>query len=159
MNCRFCNINPEKTHVLKEGKFMRVIFSNPRLMPGHLLIVPKRHVKKMSELTKKEQQELWQTIIEFQEKILKNVSSGCDIRQNCRPFQKGSKVKVAHLHVHLQPREIYDELYKKCQIFETGLFKDLPSRELKKFIKIFSHQKPKKIAEETKQRLFTFQGK
>ena len=138
MNCRFCNINPQKTQILKEGKFVRVIFSNPRLMPGHLLIVPKRHVCKFSELNKEEQQELWQTIIEFQKKILKRVSSGCDIRQNCRPFQKSSKLKVNHLHVHLQPREIFDELYKKCQIFETDMFKELSSKELKKFLKIFS---------------------
>ena len=138
MDCPFCNINSERTHVLKEGKFVRVIFSNPSLMPGHLLVVPKRHVEKISELRKEEQQELWKTVIEFQEKILTKVSSGCDIRQNCRPFQKQSKVKVHHLHIHLQPRELFDELYQKCQIFETDIFKDLPSRELNKFLKIFS---------------------
>ena len=138
MNCPFCNIDSKKTHILKKGKFVRVIFSNPRLMPRHLLIVPKEHVEKISELPKEEQLELWKTVVEFQEKILSKVSSGCHIRQNCRPFQKQSKLKVHHLHIHLQPRELFDELYQKCQVFETNVFKDLPTQELKKFLKIFS---------------------
>jgi len=137
-DCPFCNIDPVKTRILDEGKYVRVIFSNPRLMPGHLLIVPKRHVEKPSDLRPEEHRELWNKVVEFQEKILTKISSGCDIRQNCRPFQKQSKVKVHHLHVHLQPRELFDKLYQKCQIFETDIFQELPTTELKKLQKIFS---------------------
>ena len=138
MDCPFCNINSEKTRILKDKKFVRVIFSNPRLMPGHLLIVPKRHIEKLSELNKEEQKELFETIIEFQEKILGKVASGCDIRINYRPFQKQDNLKVNHLHVHLYPRELFDELYDKCQIFEKDIFKDLPPEELDKMLKNFS---------------------
>ena len=138
MDCPFCNINSEKTRILKDKKFVRVIFSNPRLMPGHLLIVPKRHIEKLSELNKEEQKELFETIIEFQEKILSKVASGCDIRINYRPFQKQDNLKVNHLHVHLCPRELFDELYDKCQIFEKDIFKDLPPEELDKMLKNFS---------------------
>jgi len=65
LDCPFCNINPQKTTILKEKNYVRVIFNNPRLMPGHLLIIPKRQVKKISELDKKEQEELFATVIEF----------------------------------------------------------------------------------------------
>ncbi|RLJ00715.1 MAG: hypothetical protein DRP06_01335 [Candidatus Aenigmatarchaeota archaeon] len=71
-NCPFCNINPEKTQILKNGDSVRVIFSNPCLMPGNLLVIPKRHVEKISDLNEEEQQELFKTIIEFQEKFLVN---------------------------------------------------------------------------------------
>ena len=138
MNCPFCNINSEKTRILKEKKFVRVIFSNPRLMPGYLLIVPKRHVEKISELNREERKELFETIIEFQGKILSKIASGCDIRINYRPFQKQDNLKVNHLHIHLHPRELFDELYKKCQIFEKDVFKDLTPEELDKMFKIFS---------------------
>jgi histidine triad (HIT) family protein len=138
MDCPFCNIDKEKTRILKYGKNVQVIFSNPRLMPGHLLIIPKRHVEKISELDKEEQTELFDLIIEFQEKILNKVASGCDIRQNYRPFQKQSNLKKDHLHIHLQPRELFDELYEKCQIFEKDVFKQLSKEELDKFIKIYS---------------------
>jgi len=54
MKCPFCNINSEKTCIIKDKEFVRVIFSNPRLMPGHLLIVPKRHIEKTSESNNEE---------------------------------------------------------------------------------------------------------
>lgn len=138
MDCPFCNINSEKTRILEDKKFVRVIFSNPRLMPGHLLAVPKRHVEKLSELNEEEKKELFETIIEFQEKILSKVASGCDIRQNYRPFQKQDRLKVNHLHFHLHPRELFDELYEKCQVFEKNVFKDSSPEELDKMLKIFS---------------------
>ena len=138
MECPFCNIDLEKTRILKDKKFVRVIFSNPRLMPGHLLIVPKRHVEKLSELNGEEQKELFETIIEFQEKILSKIASGCDIKINYRPFQEQDNLKVNHLHVHLHPRELFDELYEKSQIFEKDIFKDLTPEELDKMLKIFS---------------------
>ena len=122
---------------LKDGNFTRVIFSNPRLMPGHLLVVPKRHVEKISDLDEKERKELFEMIVEFQEKILSRIAPGCDIRQHYRPFQKQDNLKINHLHIHLQPRENFDELYEKSQIFEKDVFKDLQSEELEEMLKIF----------------------
>ncbi len=137
MDCPFCNIKKEKTKVVNEGKYTRVVLSNPRLVPGHLLVVPKRHVEKISELNKEERNELFDKTIESQEKVLFKFANGCDIRQNYRPFQKQDDVKVNHLHIHIQPRELKDELYKKCQIFEKQLlFKPLSEEEKEKFYKL-----------------------
>ncbi len=145
MDCPFCIIDKKQTEIIKDGKYFYVTLSNPRLVPGHLLIIPKRHIEKISELTKKEREELFELIIEFQEKILKKFSSGCDLKQHYRPFIKQSWVKVSHLHFHLQPREFKDELYEKCQRFETekGIFKMLTSKERKKFVKLFGCAKEK----------------
>lgn len=131
MECVFCNYN--KNRVIYEGKNTFVILSNPRLMPGHLLIIPKRHVEKLSQLNKEELNELINLTIKFQEKILNNVAKGCDIRQNFRPFQKQDNLKVNHLHIHLLPRELFDELYEKCQIFEKDVFNKLNDEEINKF--------------------------
>jgi diadenosine tetraphosphate (Ap4A) HIT family hydrolase len=130
MECPFCKINLSRTKILKEGKSARVIFSNPRLMPYHILIVPKRHIEKISELTKEELNEIIDLIIKFEEKILSRISKGCDIRQNYRPFQQQNSLKVNHIHFHLQPRELYDELYKKCQINEVDIFKVVDLKDL-----------------------------
>jgi len=70
-------------------------------MPGHLLVIPKRHLEKLSELSKQEREELIDLIIEFTEKILNGLARGCDIRQNYRPFQTENNLKVDHLHIHL----------------------------------------------------------
>lgn len=140
MTCPFCNIDKEKTRIIKNGKYNFVIFSNPRLMPGHLLIVPKRHVKKLSELNKKELDELINLVIEFQEKILLKIAKGCDIRQNLRPFIKQNDLKIDHLHFHLQPREFKDKLYQKCEIFQTALFEKLTEQEIKELSKILKEK-------------------
>lgn len=133
MNCPFCNFN--KKEMIFEGKKVFVCLSNPRLVKGHLLVISKRHVQKLSELDENERKELFDVVIKFQEKILKKFSKGCDVRQNYRPFQKQNKLKIDHLHVHLQPREFKDELYEKCQIFETSIFRELVKDEKDKILK------------------------
>lgn len=130
MDCPFCKIDSERTRIIKKGKHAFVVFSNPRLMKGHLLIIPKRHVEKISELNSAERKELFDLVVEFQEKILKNIAKGCDIRQNYRPFQKQTDFKIHHLHVHLQPRSLKDNLYKKMQIRETDIFKKITKKEV-----------------------------
>lgn len=132
MNCPFCNIDKERTRVIKEGKHCYICFSNPRLMPGHLLVIPKRHIEKLSGLNKDEKEELFNLVIEYQEKILNNIAKGCDVRQNYRPFQKQDNLKLDHLHIHLQPREFEDELYQKSQISEKDIFQSLTQEEINK---------------------------
>lgn len=137
MNCPFCTIDEVKTKVLKEGKSYFVALSNPRLVPGHLLVIPKRHLEKPSQLTQEERKEIFNTIIELEEKILEKFSLGCDIRTHYRPFIKQGWVKVDHLHFHLQPRNPEDELYQKTQRYEKDLWKELSEEERKKFSKLF----------------------
>ena len=136
MQCPFCEIDKDKTRIIKQGKHCYVCFSNPRLMPAHLLVISKRHVEKISELDKEEREELINFVIEYQEKILNNIAEGCDIKQNYRPFQAQGGLKLDHLHIHLQPREFEDELYKKSQIFEKDIFKPLIQEEIDKISKL-----------------------
>lgn len=140
MDCPFCNLDQEKDRIVKEGMNTLVILSNPRKMPGHLLVISKRHVERISELNRSEKEEIFNMIAEFQEKILDRLSSGCDIRQHYRPFIKQSQVKVNHLHFHLQPREFEDELYQKSQRFETAMFKELPKDESERIIPLLTNE-------------------
>lgn len=136
MNCPFCKISEKR--IIQEKDKVLVILSDPRLMSGHLLIIPKRHIEKLSELTTDERSELFGAAIEFQEKVVKKFATGCDLNQNYRPFIKQNKLKINHIHIHLQPREFEDELYQKVQKFQKEVFKNLPQGELKKFKKLFS---------------------
>ena len=131
MECPFCNSTLENERIIEETRYCRVLFSSPRLVKGHLLIVPKKHVEKLSQLSAAERQNLLNTAIKYQEKIIAHFAPGCDIRQNFRPFQKQDGVKVDHLHIHLLPREFKDGLYQKCQKYETDIFQKLSSGEIK----------------------------
>jgi len=133
MECRFCNLEEkEKSRVLAVREHCVVIFSDPRLMEGHLLVIPKRHVIHLSELDDRERKELFDVTIEFQEKIIASIAPGCDIRQNDRPFLAESAVSVDHVHMHLQPRALEDELYTKSQIYENDIFAPLSGEEVEK---------------------------
>ncbi len=140
VGCPFCQIasGNSRQRMITEGNYIFTALSNPRLMPGHLLIIPKRHVEKPSELTCEEKAELLETLTTLQEKILLKVATGCDIRQNCRPFLPQSKLKVNHLHFHLLPREFEDELYKKSMIYEKNIFQNLPDEEAERFKQIYA---------------------
>jgi histidine triad (HIT) family protein len=139
MECPFCNFEHLKnnTRVIDESENILVILSNPRLVPGHVLVIPKKHIVKLCELSDAEKKELFDKTIEYQEKILK-FAKGCDIRQHFRPFQAQDSLKVDHLHIHLLPREFEDELYNKCQIFEKKVFSELSESEKEKFSQLLS---------------------
>lgn len=131
MECRFCCIYETETQrVLEIKEHCVVIFSNPRLMKGHLLVIPKRHVLSLNELTQEERSELFNTAIYYQSELLEKFSSGCDLKQHNRPFLPENDLKVDHVHIHLQPREFEDELYLKSHVHEREIFKPLPEDEV-----------------------------
>jgi histidine triad (HIT) family protein len=142
--CVFCNFDLVRSRLIEETKNTFSIFSNPCLVKGHVLVIPKRHVEKLSELSKEERDELIEQAVRLQEILLKKFK-GCDIRQNYRPFQTESKLKVNHLHVHLQPRELFDELYEKCQIYEGEIFKELSQKDMNKLMKEVFGNEPQPI--------------
>lgn len=142
MRCPFCEIDKERTRIVGETERTLVLISNPSLMKFHLLVVPKRHVEKISELNTDEKREIFEQLEKFQEKLLKKFG-GCDIRQHYHPFRPQNELKVNHLHFHLQPRDLFDELYEKCQIHEKNIFRMLNQKELEE-IKDFFEESPKK---------------
>jgi len=111
------------------------MLSNPSLVEGHLLVIPKRHILKPSELNSEERKEIFDTVIEYQEKITEVFTPGCDIRQNYRPFQPQNDLKVDHVHFHLQPRSLDDELFAKCDTHQREIFHMLSKLDLNKTIK------------------------
>lgn len=130
MACCFCEVDSQRTKIVEKGKRVFVCLSNPRLMVGHLLVIPKRHIERISELDEQEMKEVFDMLLKYQGLILERIASGCDIRRNYRPFMKENGVKVNHLHFHLLPREPKDELYQKSMIHEKEIFKDLTPGEI-----------------------------
>ena len=136
-DCPFCT--QVKEHgILKEGEHMYVIFSNPRLMPGHLLVISRRHVQRLSQLSEEERKELIDFVVEFEEKILEKLSSGCDIRQNYKPYVENSRTHVNHLHFHLHPRDLNDEMHQVIDPYHKPMFRDLPEEEKERISKLLN---------------------
>ncbi len=114
-----------------------MILSDPRLVEGHTLVIPKRHVEYAFEMTDEERKELFDTLLEWQEKIIKCYSKGCDILQNCRPYQPQDWIKQYHVHFHLQPRFPNDGIWEKLTSPAREMFEPLPKQECEKFMSLF----------------------
>lgn len=124
--CPFCQ---PKERVLKENELAQVVLSDPRKVPGHFLVMPKRHVEKPWELTNDELVNIFELIFFVEKKLIGTLGDGADIKQNYRPFQPQSRLKADHIVFHVYPRSLHDYLYKVSEIYETDLFADLDDGE------------------------------
>jgi len=134
-SCPFCNLTQR---VLKANRQAFVILSNPRKVPGHFLVIPKRHVLKPWELAKSEIADLFELINFVEQRIIKQLSKGCDVRQHYRPYIKQGRIKVDHVHYHVIPRDMDDSLYRRAEAHETAMFEELDPREAQKIAKILT---------------------
>lgn len=137
MNCPFCNLDPKRNKLIYDGETVFVIPSNPRLVEGHLLVIPKRHIEKPFELNSEERKEILDTILKFQEKIVRSFSQGCDIQENYRPYTPQSETKVNHIHFHLIPRNPEDELSRISDKGRRELFHMINAGEVMKTARLF----------------------
>jgi ATP adenylyltransferase len=91
--------------------------------PGHLLIVPNRHILKIKEITKEESIHIFRTIQGLQN-LLDDLYSphGYNVGVNERKVAGGS---IEHLHFHLVPRygnELgYIDIVGKTRVVVEGL--------------------------------------
>lgn len=109
--CPFCNIdikdnktnNPKNWVLKKFNNFIAILNLYP-VNPGHLLIIPKKHCSSITDLTKKERQELME-IINFSVKVLEKKFKpiGFNIGLNMKDRSAGASIPK-HLHAHIIPR-------------------------------------------------------
>lgn len=125
-NCPFCNPTDP---ILKQNEHAQVLLSNPRKVPGHFLVMPKRHIEAPWELTPEELQDVFALIFEVEQKIIGKLGDGVDIRQNYRPFMKQNQLKIDHVHFHVIPRYLEDYIYSVSEKYETELFATLDDVE------------------------------
>jgi diadenosine tetraphosphate (Ap4A) HIT family hydrolase len=125
-NCPFCDA---KDLVLKENGYAQLILSNPRKVPGHMLVLPKRHVEEPWNLTAQELLDIHELIAFAEQRSLGKLGDGVDIRQNYRPFKKQDALKKNHVLFHVVPRSKDDYLYTVSEKFERDLFTDLDDLE------------------------------
>jgi ATP adenylyltransferase len=136
--CPFCDA---KGRVLTENEHAFVLLSDPRKVPGHALVIPKRHVEQPWELTQEERRDIFELADAMTQKLIAaKLGDGVDMRQNYRPFMQKGKLSVRHIHFHLVPRTQDDYIYQVSEKYDTELFASLDPSEAKEITKIL-HEK------------------
>jgi diadenosine tetraphosphate (Ap4A) HIT family hydrolase len=100
MNCIFCNI--EKDRIVLQNDTAYAIFDLFPVSKGHLLIIPKKHIKDYFESNEQDKEGLW-ALVEDCKKFLevKYSPDGYNIGINCG---EAAGQTIMHLHIHLIPR-------------------------------------------------------
>lgn len=100
MNCIFCNI--DKTRIVAENETAVAIYDGFPVNEGHMLIIPKQHIKDYFETCEQDKVGLWKLVDECKEIVDKKFKpDGYNIGINCGEVAGQS---VMHLHIHLIPR-------------------------------------------------------
>jgi diadenosine tetraphosphate (Ap4A) HIT family hydrolase len=143
--CPFCVVDGNKNRIFWEGTTAFATFSNPRLMEGHLLVIPKRHVGAPFELYPQEYQELFATATRFQKKLIEFHSAlwrkpaGCDMSIHTRPFMPQTELAIpGHVHVHLRPRYFMDPYWQIVGRHEDEIFEKFPPDEMDRVHSLFA---------------------
>ena len=98
--CPFCTI-PSEQMVASDALTFTVRDTLP-VSPGHTLILPKRHIAGIFEVTKEEVAALWEAVQQARAQLLKEFSpDGFNIGIN---DGLASGQTILHLHIHIIPR-------------------------------------------------------
>ncbi|MCR4427519.1 MAG: HIT family protein [Firmicutes bacterium] len=96
--CVFCSL--DKVELQNDSAF--AVFDRYPVSPGHMLVIPKRHVQSFFETTPQEKAALLQLLEDCRRLLIeKHNPDGFNIGVN---DGKAAGQTVMHLHVHLIPR-------------------------------------------------------
>jgi diadenosine tetraphosphate (Ap4A) HIT family hydrolase len=102
--CPFCF--PAPGEINRENELAYIRSDKYPVSPGHLLIIPKRHVSSLFEITMPEQQALWDLLYAAKQELDESrAPDGYNIGINDGP---AAGQTIPHLHIHLIPRYIGD---------------------------------------------------
>jgi diadenosine tetraphosphate (Ap4A) HIT family hydrolase len=107
--CPFCDSQDKP---VKENDLAQVILSNPHKVPGHVLVMPKRHIEQPWELTPFELQAIFELIFLIEKRFIGKLGEGVDIRQSYWPFKEQDNLKAKHVLFHVIPRSKDDYLFQ-----------------------------------------------
>ena len=100
--CVFCQM---KDYIL-ENELAYAIYDNYPVGKGHMLFIPKRHVKDFFDITKEEREAIFELIDEGKKLLDKKYSpDSYNVGINCGEHAGQT---IMHVHVHLIPRYIGD---------------------------------------------------
>jgi len=106
MTCPFCNPDVIRKQIFGETKQFRFFYSHKPVLPGHALIVPKRHIETILDMNENELAELGPLMQKLSIALMKAYScDGIDMS-----LQNGATAgaSVEHIHWHLVPRKAGD---------------------------------------------------
>ena len=103
-DCPFCQL--EQRRVVLENDFAAAFPDGFPIAEGHTLVVPKRHVASLFDLTPEEQAAVWSLVAQVRDGLMAELKpDGFNVGLNDGP---AAGQTVMHAHVHVIPRRLGD---------------------------------------------------
>lgn len=109
--CSLCKEYISKENVIYESHFWFVMFNRFPYLPGHIMLVPKRPIPNLEDITVEERVEMINELIDAQTLLINALQNkfgvtSSNIGINLGP-NSGASIPT-HLHIHLVPRRPND---------------------------------------------------
>lgn len=133
MNCPYCTRPEIQERKIVENELAFAFLGNMPIVPGHTLVVPKRHVAKYEKLTEAEMRAIEDLRVKIISALSKTFEAvGFNFAWN---DEKIAGQSVPHFHLHILPRKegdagIYEYEPRKF-LYRPGERKESPETELK----------------------------
>jgi len=129
--CPFCNPQVLEAQSFYEDELVWALYTHEPILPGHCLIIPKRHIERFEMLTEEESLQIYRTI----QKVDRAVTYVYGTCSYLLLQKNGAEVgqSVPHMHVHYIPRQKGDGSIMKfiMRMFQSKMH-ILPAEEMKK---------------------------
>lgn len=133
VDCVYCTLPKIKARTIKQNDLAWAFLTNIPITPGHVLIVPVRHVQKFEELTDEERAAIFQLMTEIK-RALKELF-GAEGFHHAWNEEKLAGQSVPHFHLHIVPRKPGDEGITEYEprkfLYRPGSRETTPEAELR----------------------------
>lgn len=104
--CAFCKESVLSAQVFYEDDLVSALYTSKPVVPGHCLIIPKRHVERFEQLTDEEALRITQVIKKVNVAAQKVFAASSYLLLQKNGPEAGQT--VPHVHVHYMPRQTGD---------------------------------------------------
>lgn len=120
MDCLFCQIIAGEVNSYKvyEDEFSLAILDIFPISPGHVLVMPKKHIQTLAGMDEVEAANVFRTVVKINKALVELTpnNTGFNILQN---NGKGAGQEIEHVHFHIIPRFKDDHVrfkFPKCNL-------------------------------------------
>ncbi len=102
-SCAFCDQTILNNQKFYEDDLVLALYTHKPILPGHCLIIPKRHVERFEKLTDSEISEIGQVIKKVNKAVIKVFETSSYLLLQKNGVEVGQT--VPHVHFHYIPRK------------------------------------------------------
>ena len=104
--CAFCNQEVLDYQMFYENDLVRALYTHKPILPGHCLIIPKRHAERFEDLSDKEMAQIFQVIKKVDTAASHVFGTSAYLLLQKNGYEVGQT--VPHVHFHYIPRQTDD---------------------------------------------------